>query len=260
MTPPMKRHVADSGDSMKSGVDILYQDKSIVAVNKAARLATVRERSGERGLAEVLEAHVGRKIFTIHRLDKETSGLVLFALDATAHRDLSLQFQKRQIAKTYRALVEGTVDESEGLIDLPLLPASRSASKMRIDRKKGKESVTSFLVEKRFQNHSLLSLGPKTGRMHQVRIHCAAIGHPIVCDALYGSGTPLYLSEIKRDYRRRRGRKERPLIARLALHALSLEFTHPRTGERMTLEAELPEDFRIALRNLEKYSKPPAKL
>jgi 23S rRNA pseudouridine955/2504/2580 synthase/23S rRNA pseudouridine1911/1915/1917 synthase len=240
---------------MMNKLHTIYEDDCILAVNKPAGIATVRERSGSDGLAELLEQESGERVFIVHRLDKETSGIVLFAKEEAAHRNLSLQFQERAIAKTYLALVDGTLSEPEGRIDYPLSPAPKNKLTMHVNTKKGKESLTHFCVEKRFLNYTLLSVTPKTGRMHQVRVHCAAIGHPVVCDALYGSRNPLYLSGIKKDYRAKEGREEHPLLRRLALHALSLEFTHPRTGERMTLEAELPKDLRLTLRNLEKHSK-----
>lgn len=239
---------------MKAQLDIIYEDESIIAVNKPAGLATVNERNAREGLAQSLSSQSGQKIFTVHRLDKETTGVILFAKNPDAHRELSIQFEKREITKTYLALAEGVLKVDEGRITYKLSPEPKNSFKMRIDEKKGKPSVTLFTVEKRFQNYTLLKVIPQTGRMHQVRIHLAAFGHPVVCDSLYGNKNPIYLSHIKRHYRFKEDRQEKPLLLRLALHACRLEFFHPVSKEKLIIEAELPKDFRLTLNNLERYS------
>jgi len=240
---------------MKTRLKVIYEDESVIALDKPAGLATVRERDGTDGLSDLLGLRLQEKVFIIHRLDKETTGIVLFARNEDAHTKLSLQFQKREVTKTYLALVEGAIPESEGTIDYPLAPDPKNRFKMRIDEKRGKECLTSFSVEKRFLKYTLLKAMPKTGRTHQLRLHFAGFGHPVACDGLYGNGNPLYLSRIKKNYRRRKDRPEKPLLARLALHAWKLEFHHPRTRERMILEAALPGDLRSTLRQLEKYGR-----
>ena len=239
---------------MKADIEIIYEDGSIIAVNKLSGLATVRERNASQGLADILGERSCEKIFIVHRLDKETSGVVLFAKDARSHRELSGQFEHRTIGKTYLGLVAGVVEDDTGTINLPISAEKKNRFKMRINKKGGKESVTSFSVAKRFQNYSLLKITPQTGRMHQIRVHLSAFGHPIVCDALYGSKNPLYLSKIKRDYRPKDGCEEKPIISRLALHAESLAFVHPETGKPFELRVDIPKDFRLALRHLGKYS------
>jgi len=239
---------------VKKDIEIIYEDGAVIAVNKPSGLATVRQRNASQGLADILSDRSPEKIFVVHRLDKETSGVILFAKNARSHRELSGQFEHRTVTKIYLGLVEGAVEDDEATINLPISPEKKNRFKMHIDKKGGKESVTRFSVEKRFQHYSLLKITPRTGRMHQIRVHLWAFGHPIVCDALYGSKNPLFLSKIKRHYRPRDDRQEKPILSRLALHAERLAFVHPETGKPFELKADIPKDFRLTLRHLEKYS------
>ena len=126
---------------------------------------------------------------------------------------------------------------------------------MVVDSAHGKDAVTLYQVIDRFRGFSLLRIAPKTGRTHQIRVHLAAIGHPLVSDAIYGSGKPLCLSEFKKNYAHRRNRPERPLISRQALHSYRITFTSPATGQPLTVEATLPHDFALLLRQLDNYGR-----
>ena len=164
----------------------------------------------------------------VHRLDKDTSGLLLVAKNDQSQLALSRQLQERQMEKHYRALVEGNLREDSGRIDHPIARSKKDRKKMAIDPE-GRPSITDWTVLARGRNVTLLDVHILTGRTHQIRVHMKSIGHPVCGDPIYGSG---------------KGAK----VPRLMLHAYTLSFTHPRTGERMTFTAPLPEEFVQGLR------------
>lgn len=225
---------------------VLYQDDRVVVLDKPSGLAVIPERweSDAPSLATLVPGK------PVHRIDKETSGVVLLALDEAAFVDLARQFEERRIAKRYLALVHGTPRWSELRCEQPLSIAADRRHRTVVGPG-GKEAVTEFSVRERFRGFCRIEARPLTGRTHQIRAHLAHLGHPIVGDVLYG-GAPLLLSGFKRGYKARD--QERPLIARVALHALSIGFRHPETGDWLTVEAPLPEDLDVALRQLNKWA------
>ncbi len=242
---------------------ILLHDEFLIAVDKPPGLPVVPERFQSQGpdLREELSRRLRRegalredeRLFVVHRIDKGASGVVLFAKDSATHRALCQQFMAREVSKSYEAIVNGLVESDSGRIDLPIGPAPGGRERMTVRKRKGRASETEFEVLGRYIFYTHLALRPRTGRQHQLRVHLQAIGHPIVADALYGDGKGILLSELKRSYRFKKDEPEKPLIARLALHARRLEFEHPHTGERIALEAPTPKDFRLALRNLGRF-------
>ena len=194
------------------------------------------------------------EVFVVHRLDKETSGVILFAKNAEAHRNLSMQFEARTIDKIYLALVEGSVHKEEGEINQPIANNMRDKGRMII-AKRGKPSLTLFKVVERFKNYTLVEANIKTGRTHQVRVHFEVIGYPLAVDSLYGRKDAFLLSEVKmKKYRRGKDVfEETPLMSRTTLHAAKITFNHPSTNESMTFESELPKDFRAVLNQLRKW-------
>jgi 23S rRNA pseudouridine1911/1915/1917 synthase len=233
-------------------IDILLSDADLVAINKPADVLTIPGRQGGRSVRELLAgAGVAGELFLVHRLDRGTSGVLLLARNPEAQRALSEQFQHRRVEKTYLALVRGTPEAAEGLIDAPLIRDPRSPTRMIVHARRGKPSQTRWEVLERFRGIALLRCRPLTGRQHQIRVHLAHAGMPLLVDGLYGESDAFYLSQIKAGYRRGAD-EERPLIARLTLHAESLTFFQPRTGERLHLEAPLPKDFRAVLNQLRK--------
>jgi RluA family pseudouridine synthase len=191
---------------------------------------------------------------TVHRIDADTSGIVLFALSPEAHKNLSTQFHQRAVTKEYLALVRGTPLNESGSVDLPIGVDPHNPRRMVIRGLEPKKSRTKWVTEKRFGGVTLLKVFPITGRRHQIRVHLKAMGFPLAVDPLYG-GEDIKLSEFKRHYKLAKHTEERPLIARLTLHAHALTFTDPATQTEIRLEAPLPKDFRSTLTALERWAK-----
>lgn len=228
---------------------VLYVDDDLLALDKAPGIATIPERGKDESLKTLAQERFGQ-LWTVHRIDKETSGVVLFARNAEAHRDLNEQFRTRETEKRYVAVVEGEMPEEELRVDIPLAPDPGKAGRVRPSAK-GKEALTILRARERFQGYTFVEALPETGRQHQIRVHCRAVGLPLLVDALYGSRDAFYLSSIKRKFRDY-GREERPLMDRLTLHAEALTVRHPATGERIAFTAELPKDMRALLTQLRK--------
>lgn len=226
---------------------IIYEDRDYLVINKWQGISTLSDRNDERCLLDIAREHMD-KLQVCHRLDKQTSGVLVFAKHPEAYRSLSLQFQNREVRKYYHAIAEGHHDFREKVIDLPIYQGRRGH--VRISHSNGKDAKTIVDTVSEFQSHTLLQCNPVTGRTHQIRVHLAASGAPIAGDTEYG-GQELYLSRIKRYYNQNRESTERPLMARPALHARKLGF-NSLSGESIEVEAEYPKDFRATLRQLEK--------
>ena len=243
----------------KAPFTLIYADDDMIAVNKAAGLLVAADRWDieaprldlliQKELPQI--APLCQKLYAVHRIDKDTSGILLYALNAEAHRALNTAFQEREIKKTYRLLIHGRVSEEQFTVDLPLRADGDALHRTVVDKRRGKEAITHFTALETFRQFSLLEARPVTGRTHQIRAHLAAAGYPIVCDSLYGSGKPVLLSELKQRWR---GDvyAEQPLIRRLALHAYQLEGIHPRTSESFSFTAEYAKDFKSTVHQLQK--------
>ena len=239
----------------KTNLDIIYEDQDIVLLNKPALLLTVPDRytAEKPNLLTLLNKKYG-KIFIVHRLDKETSGIIIFAKNAEAHRTLSMDFEHRRVQKTYLALVEGRMVEMEGTIDKPLAPSMTRYNKMVIN-KRGKRSITTFKVLESFKYYTLVEANIHSGRLHQIRVHLASIGYPLAIDFLYGNKEEFRLSFIKKKgLNLGKFEEERPIMTRTTLHAYSLTIQHPTTNEEMTFKAELHKDFRAVINQLRKWN------
>lgn len=237
----------------KKGAGILFEDEVIVCINKPAGVLVLPDRfdRNQPNLYSLLKEVYG-SIFIVHRIDKDTSGLMVFAKTAEAHARLNAAFEKREVQKKYRAIVQGTPKDNRGIIDLPII--ERASGTMGIAETGGKKSCTEYVVLERFQGYALMELQPRTGRTHQIRVHLSARQLPILGDPLYGGSDGFYLSSVKSNYRLKNNEEERPLIKRSALHAFSLVFMHPSTKEQMQIEAPLPKDMESVLKSLRKYS------
>jgi len=210
-----------------------------------------RERL-DRLVAETLR--IPAKIFIVHRIDRDTSGLVLFAKNEASHRRLSLAFEGRTVAKRYIAVVNGRPTWKETSCDLPLVPNGNKRHMTIVDKFRGKKSITRFVLLGSAGNYSVLEALPETGRTHQIRVHAAALGFPVVCDPLYGRGGPVLLSSIKKNWRGD-PRDENPLLARLGLHAMELSLpAGGGNGASLTFSAPLPRDMKALVKQMEKIT------
>lgn len=222
-------------------LDIIYEDDDIIVVNKAKGMVVHPAVGNPDGtLVNAIMAHckgnlsgIGGELRPgiVHRLDKDTSGLLIIAKNDKAHLEMSEQIQKRQVKKTYLALVRGAISENEATINMPIGRSTRDRKKMAVT-KNGKEAITHFKVLDRFVGYTYLQVRIETGRTHQIRVHMAEIGHPVVGDMVYSNGKNEFGVEGQ------------------MLHATSLEFKHPITGKEMHLEAPLPEYFEEVLNKL----------
>ncbi|MBL7825259.1 MAG: RluA family pseudouridine synthase [Saprospiraceae bacterium] len=236
-----------------STYELIFEDEDMLVVNKPAGLLTIPDRTGaQQSLVGLLERKYG-KVFIVHRLDRETSGILVFARNEAAHRNLSMQMEHHSSDKFYYALVEGVMHKEEGEVDKPIGEHPRTAGKMAIVSS-GKPSLTFFRVAERFKNFTLLEVMIKTGRTHQIRVHLQSIGYPLAVDALYGRRAAFLLSEIKgKSYKSGKyTEEERPMMDRISLHAARLRVDHPTTGERMEFKTDLPKDFSAVLNQLRK--------
>jgi RluA family pseudouridine synthase len=213
-------------------VDVLYSDENIIVLNKPAGLPVLPDgwEKDAPYLVKMLEDQYG-KPWIVHRLDKSTSGVMVFARTAEAHRALNIQFEQHAVRKVYHAIVEGSPPWKEKTARHPLRADVGHRHRTVVNSKTGKAAETGFRVLRRWPENALLEAAPLTGRPHQIRAHAAALGHPILGDLLYGAG-------------------ETGLIARPALHAQSLAFIHPVTNERVSFTVQYPADFDEALRKL----------
>lgn len=234
----------------------IYEDDDIVVVDKPTGMLIIPDRwKKEKGeiLIEVVQKRYDHKLFIVHRQDRDTSGLVIFAKNATSHRLFSQLFEKGGIQKKYHGLVHGRITKDEGSITKPIAACRRTPGRMIVDKYTGKRCETGVKVLERFGEYSWLELTPKTGRTHQIRVHLTAIGHPLVCDRFYGLlDDEIYLSKIKLRYHKKRRESEKPLLSHLALHASTLSFVHPVTKKELVLEAPLRKEIRATITQLKK--------
>jgi len=246
---------------MASSIPVLYSDDSLLVVDKPAGMLSIPDHwDPDAPVASSALAKDWGKLFVVHRLDKDTSGVLIYARDAEAHKVLSAAFEARSVKKAYRALVHGSPAWEETSCELSLKPDGDRLHRTIVDIHKGKSSTTFFTVVARYagvkapclaSGVALVEAKPSTGRTHQIRVHLAALGHPCLCDPLYGNGKPLLLSKLKKRWKGN-PLDERPLLSRAALHALSVEFAHPVSGALLKLEAPMPKDMRATIAQLEK--------
>lgn len=214
-------------------MNVIYQDEHILVIDKPAGLPVLPDgwEKDAPYLVKMLEEEFG-KTWIVHRLDKVTSGVMVFARTAEAHRALNIQFEDHEADKVYHAIVEGEPKWNEKTAKFPLRADVGKKHRTVVNDKNGKPSETRFRILKRYQGAALVEAMPMTGRTHQVRVHASALGHPLLGDILYGAS-------------------ETDLTTRPALHAYSLTVSHPATGERLTFKAEHPGDIVEALKLLD---------
>jgi len=230
--------------------ETIFENESFVVINKPSGLLSVPDRmQSEVSLKDMLLQQYGN-IYTVHRLDKGTSGVIIFAKDETTHKGLSQLFEGRDVEKYYLGLVHGQMMHEQGSVDAPIMEHPGKNGKM-VTNQKGKPSLTDYEVLESFKLFSWLKFRIHTGRTHQIRVHMQHIGHSIVCDEFYGTAEPILLSSLKRKFNLSKNEEsERPLLSRLALHSSSLKFV--LGGEQYFFEAELPKDLKATLQQLRK--------
>ncbi len=237
-------------------IQVIFLDDDLLAVNKPAGITTVKGGlpEGTPVLNLGLESDYGR-LYPVHRLDRETSGIILFGRTAQAHRELNQQFQERKVTKTYHLLTLGSCAQENFQVDLPLRVNVGHHRRTNVDYQKGKPARTQFSIIKRFREGiCLLSAQPYSGYTHQIRVHASAAGLWILNDSLYA---PRTLSADSRNatfeipVNGQRITSQLP-ISRLALHAWQIEFSHPGNREKLTLNAPYPQDFQLSLDWLDK--------
>ncbi|CAN5413704.1 RluA family pseudouridine synthase [soil metagenome] len=238
-------------------LEILFDSPDYVAVAKPAGLATIPGRAEDDCVIERLSRQINLpctgtvdpRLRIVHRLDKDTSGVLLLAKHLPAQRQVSHQFQNNTIQKEYLALIAGRPTEDSGEIDAPIAVHPTVKTRMCVT-KHGRRALTVWKVEQRFRQGTLLRVFPKTGKTHQIRVHLASIQLPLWIDPIYGSDQPIFLSKVKRNYRPS-DHEERPLISRLTLHAHRLTFVDCSSAT-VTIEAPPPKDFSSVIRQLSK--------
>jgi 23S rRNA pseudouridine1911/1915/1917 synthase len=234
--------------------EIIFENEQFVALNKPAGLLSIPDREGKDiSLKKILQNKYG-EIYTVHRLDRDTSGIIVYAKNEEAHKFLSQAFEERSVEKYYLGLVNGLITEKKKTLDAPIMEHPGKKGVM-IVHKRGKPSVTDYEVLEEIGPYSLVQFQIHTGRTHQIRVHMANIGHPIVCDALYGDPSPVLISSFKRNYKLSKNElEEKPILNRLALHAERLKFIDA-SGTVHELEAPLPKDMRALIQQLKKWKR-----
>jgi 23S rRNA pseudouridine1911/1915/1917 synthase len=241
---------------------VIFEDDDFIAVNKPSGVLVIPDRfdKTKENLYDLLNQKYG-KIWIIHRLDKDTSGVVIFAKNPEAHRDMSIKWDEKGVVKVYEALVIGEIETENGTINKPIGPLKKKKGVMVIDNDNGKESITHFKTNEKFMGYTLLDVMPKTGRTHQIRVHLAHIGYPIAGDVLYNRREAVGKSGVRSPSSAKaaacspesgvKGKKKKTIpdsrfqveIPRLMLHAAKLSFVHYKKGEAMELAAAMPEDM-----------------
>lgn len=245
-------------------LDVLYEDEALIVINKSADMVTHPGQAHYRGtLAAALQFHfdqlsdvAGRlRPGIVHRLDRDTTGVIIVAKDNQIHHLLSGQFERREVLKEYRAIVRGAVEADSGLIETHIRVHPKVREKMMVcaPDEKSRPAITRYETMERFRGFSYMRLLPLTGRTHQLRVHMRHLGHPIVADRVYGGQAELLLKEIAADATNVGDAST--LISRQALHAARLELRHPLTHERIAWEAPLPDDMQHTLAALRAHRK-----
>jgi 23S rRNA pseudouridine1911/1915/1917 synthase len=236
-------------------LEILEQDDNYIFVNKPSGMLTIPDRHDD-----TLPSAVGalrkqfEKVFIIHRIDKDTSGCLVFAKNAEAHRHASILFETRKVDKKYLGLVHGTMPDEVGMVHDKIMDHPTIKGKMIVNAKLGKEAITSYKVLDNFRGYSLVEYTIHTGRMHQIRIHSANLGAPIICDPIYGKPDPILVSSIKRKAYKLDNNLEQeiPILNRLALHSHSIMFEDEKQVPVGAL-APLFKDMSATLKQLERW-------
>ncbi|MEK9132862.1 MAG: RluA family pseudouridine synthase [Patescibacteria group bacterium] len=230
-----KNEIAGEISSTELPFPVLYEDEYLLVIDKPAGIAVHKPANGKTVIEFLEQARPFAKL--VHRLDKDTSGVLVAAKSETVHAKLSAKWKARNVKKTYFALVKGVFEIQKGRIEAPIHRSMKDRTKMAVSGRKGsRDSVTEFEVMETFKNDtSLLRVDLLTGRTHQIRVHLSSIMHPVICDAVYGN------EDLNKKFERLFGLK------RQFLHSGKLTFTHPETGKEITIKSKLPQDLQEVL-------------
>ncbi|WP_430899452.1 MULTISPECIES: RluA family pseudouridine synthase [unclassified Paraflavitalea] len=234
---------------------VLFENDDMIVLNKPSGLLSIPDREGKEISLKVMLQEAFGQIFTVHRLDKDTSGAIVFAKNEAAHKFLSEAFENRTVEKYYIGIVMGEPAEDQKTMDGPIMEHPAKKGQMMVHQR-GKASLTDYEVVERLKKFTLVKFQLHTGRTHQIRVHMANEGHPILVDPLYGDGAPILLSTYKKKFKLSKDlENERPIMGRLALHASELKLPL-LSGETIEIIAPLPKEFSAFLNQFRKlYSK-----
>ncbi|MDR3112107.1 MAG: hypothetical protein LBU55_02920 [Elusimicrobiota bacterium] len=239
---------------MKNKIEIIHQDKDVIIINKSSSVQTFCYEYGKQNnlltLAEFLQKKLNCKIYPIYSIDRDASGIVVFAKSKNAIDFLRTQFENYQICKDYIILLSGVLEQESGIINDSILVSDGQS----VISAKGKKAVTEFNVLEKFKTYTLVHAKSLTTAKNQVRIHFWRIGHPLAIDKEYSTTEPLLLSSLKRNYKQK-PILEKPLISRLTLHLRNITLKLPGSNDKKTFTAPLPKDFEVTIKQLRKYAK-----
>jgi 23S rRNA pseudouridine955/2504/2580 synthase/23S rRNA pseudouridine1911/1915/1917 synthase len=233
--------------------EIIFEHEDFIVINKPPGLLSIPDREGKEISLKVLLQEKYTNIYTVHRLDRNTSGVILFAKNEAAHKHFSKQFEERSTRKIYNGLVLGKLQPPTGIVDEPIAEHFSQRGKM-MTTAKGKPSLTEYEVLEQFRYYAWMQFNILTGRTHQIRVHMKHLDHPVACDELYGDNKPILLSSFKKKFNLSKSEdEERPILNRLALHAAELSFTDTKNKTQL-FKAELPKDLKALLQQLRKWN------